>query len=383
MVGALTRPRGHADDRARDLLRLGTLPGVGPARILSLVQAFGGASSALRAPAAAFAAVAGAKAARARSDRSIADQVDQALERADRTGMTILTWGSSAYPEDLLHLADPPPLLFLRGRLELLTRQPAVTVVGSRRVTTRGRDVARTMGRALAERGAVVVSGLALGTDGEAHRGALDSEGDTVAVLGAGADVPYPRTHTRLFDAIAERGLLVSEFAPGTRAAPYHFPRRNRVLAALGRAGIVVVEAGARSGSLITVDHALDLGRDVWVVPGPIDGPACTGSNGLLADGAQPLVSIDTFVAGLEAATVQQANEISVVPNAGDPADAHRERHEPAEAVLRHLAEEALAPVELASRCGCSVPDVLATLTSLELRGRVVRLPGLRYRRAA
>ena len=228
-----------------------------------------------------------------------------------------------------------------------------------------------------------MVSGLALGTDGEAHRGALDSEGDTVAVLGAGADVPYPRTHTRLFDTIAERGFLVSEFAPGTRAAPYHYARRNGVLAALGRAGIVVVEAGARSGSLITVDHALDLGRDVWVVPGPIDGPACTGSNGLLADGAQPLVSIDTLVAGLEAAKVQQANEVSVVPNAGDPADAHRARHEPAEAVLRHLAEEVLAPVALASRCGCSVPDVLATLTSLEPRGRVARLPGLRYWRAA
>lgn len=383
MVGALTRPRGHADDRARDLLLLGTLPGVGPARLLRLVQAFGGASSALRAPAAAFATVAGSKAARARSDRSVADQVDQALECADRMGMTVLTWGSSAYPEDLLHLADPPALLFLRGRLELLTRQPAITVVGSRRVTTRGREVARTMGRALAEGGAVVVSGLALGTDGEAHRGALDSEGDTIAVLGAGADVPYRRTHTRLFDAIAERGLLVSEFAPGTRAAPYHFPRRNRVLAALGRAGVVVVEAGARSGSLITVDHALDLGRDVWVVPGPINGPACAGSNGLLADGTHPLVSIDTFVAELGANTVEQTYAATVAPIAVNPEVTRGDRHEPAEAVLRHLAEEALAPVEIASRCGCSVPDMLATLTSLELRGRVVRLPGLRYRRAA
>lgn len=219
-----------------------------------------------------------------------------------------------------------------------------------------------------------MVSGLALGADGEAHRGALDVAGDTIAVLGTGADVPYPKTHTRLFREVVERGLVVSEFAPGTGAAPYHFPRRNRVLAALGATAVVVVEAGARSGSLITVDHALDLGRDVWAVPGPIDGPACAGSNALLADGARPLVSIEAFVAdaveGLEGRRVEgpRAASATVGPEAS---------------LLHCLSHESLGPGELADRVGRPLHEVLAVLTTLEVRGEIVRLPGLRYRRAA
>ena len=382
MVGALTREPGRSDDRARDLLLLDSLPGVGPRRVLGLVQAFGGASAALGTPFRAFAEIAGDAAARARSDRALADEIDRALERAYTLGMTVLTWGSPEYPEDFFHLADPPPLLFLRGRAELLKRRPSVTIVGSRRVTVRGREVAREMGRTLAREGAVVVSGLALGTDGEAHRGALGAGGDTVAVLGTGADVPYPRTHSRLFRTIAERGLLVSEFAPGTNAAPYHFPRRNRLLAALGGDGVVVVEAGTRSGSLITVDHALDLGRDVWAVPGPIDGPACAGSNALLSDGAQALVSIEDFAARVRMRGIVR----DASADAGDPLPAHADDSlpcHPDEFLLRHLADGPLQPADLAGRSGRSVADVLAALTTLELRGRVVRLPGQRYRRAA
>jgi len=370
MVGSLTPSRDRSEDQVRDLLFLDTLPGVGPSRVQKLVRTFGGARRALRAPYRDFASIAGTAAARARSDRKLSDRVDRALLRAHELGMTVVTWGSPQYPPDLLHLADPPPLLFLKGRVELLGRRRAVTVVGSRRVTTRGRDVARTIGRELARAGSVVVSGLALGTDGQAHRGALDADGETVAVLGAGADVAYPRTHAHLHRAVAERGLLVSEFTPGTRAAPYHFPRRNRLLAALGVDGIVVVEAGERSGSLITVDHALDLGRDVWAVPGPIDGPACAGSNRLLADGAQALASIDEFVG-------------AVTERRQAGTEAEGSRGSPEDAVLRLLCGEPMQPGELAARCGRSVPEVLATLTTLELRGRVVRLPGLRYRRAA
>ncbi len=374
MVGALTRRQDQAEDRARDLLLLDSLPGVGPARVSRLVRAFGGAASALDAPHALFASIAGREAARARGDRALADRVDCSLARAHELGLTVLTWSAPGYPGDLLHLADPPPVLFLRGRIDLLTRSPAVTVVGSRRVTTRGREIARDLARRVARSGAVVVSGLALGADGEAHRGALDVAGDTIAVLGTGADVPYPKTHTRLFREVVERGLVVSEFAPGTGAAPYHFPRRNRVLAALGATAVVVVEAGARSGSLITVDHALDLGRDVWAVPGPIDGPACAGSNALLADGARPLVSIEAFVAdaveGPEGRRVEgpRAASATVGPEAS---------------LLHCLSHESLGPGELADRVGRPLHEVLAVLTTLEVRGEIVRLPGLRYRRAA
>ena len=374
MVGALTRPQHQAGDRARDLLLLDSLPGVGPAKVHKLVRAFGSAASALDAPHARFAKIAGGDAARARGDRALADRVDRSLARAHQLGMTVLTWSAPGYPGDLLHLADPPPVLFLRGRIDLLTRSPAVTVVGSRRVTTRGREITRDLARSVARSGAVVVSGLALGADGEAHRGALDVEGDTIAVLGTGADVPYPRTHARLFREVLERGLVVSEFAPGTGAARYHFPRRNRVLAALGATAVVVVEAGARSGSLITVDHALDLGRDVWAIPGPIDGPACAGSNALLSDGARPLVSIEGFIADAVGLLERKPDERRRAVSA---------TRGPEASLLQCLSDESLGPGELADRVGRPLHEVLAALTMLEVRGEIVRLPGLRYRRAA
>ncbi len=379
MVGTLTPQWDRSEDRAQDLLLLDSLPGVGPAGVQRLARSFGGAAQARRARFRDFAAIAGADAARARARRDLADQVDRALAQAHELDMSVVTWGSTWYPDELLHLADPPPLLFLRGRIELLALRPAVTIVGSRRVTTRGRDVSRTLGRKLAEAGSVVVSGLALGTDGQAHRGALEAGGDTIAVLGAGADVSYPRTHTRLHQVMAERGLLVTEFAPGTKAAPYHFPRRNRVLAALGVDAVVVVEAGERSGSLITVDHALDLGRDVWAVPGPIDGSACAGSNRLLADGARALVSIGDFVGTV----VEPMRGESHASSCAKPVEDRPTGTSSEELVLRSLSNDALPASEVAVLCGQSVSDVLAALTTLELSGRVVRLPGLRYRRAA
>lgn len=374
MVGALTGRSHSINDRARDLLLLDSLPGVGPARVRKLVRAFGGAAAAVAAPHTAFSAIAGEAAARSRTDALLLEQVERGLARAADMGMTVLTWSSSRYPGDFVHLADPPPVLFLLGRVELLERSAAVTIVGSRRVTARGREVARALGRALGRRGVVVVSGLALGTDGAAHRGALDVAGDSLAVLGTGADVPYPRTHARLFRALSERGLLVSEFMPGTEATRYNFPRRNRLLAALGSTAVVVVEAGPQSGSLITVDHALDLGRDVWAVPGPIDGPACAGSNALLADGARPLLSIDDFIRD----TLGPCETEECLPGVRNDAFDDSEL-----SLLRHLEHGPLAPSELVDRTGRSLPDVLASLTALEVHGQVVRLPGLRYRTAA
>lgn len=386
-MDSLTTSRSRDD--ARDLLTLDALPGVGPVRVRALVARFGSARGALHASPDRFAAIAGEEAARARRDRSLGARIDRALDRAQRLGMRIVTWGDPAYPPDLGELADPPPVLFLRGRFDLLTSSaPAVTIVGSRRVTVRGRDLARRLGMALGRSGATVVSGLALGVDGQAHRGALEVDGNTVAVLGTGPDVRYPRTHARLFDRILERGLVVSEFLPGTPAAPHHFPRRNRVLAGLGRQGVAVVEAGRRSGSLITVDHALDLGREVWTVPGPIDGPACVGSNQLLIEGARPIVDLDAFVAEVCATAPASAPRRStpdgepegawgVVPGV-DVADRSTEV-----AVLKALDRETLEATELAGRTRLDVAEVLAALTLLEVRGAVERLPGLRFRRAA
>lgn len=364
------RPDDHRERRreVRALLTLDALPDVGPATVRRLVRVFGSARAALFASARRFAAVAGRVAAGARSDPRIGASVEAALARAEQLGMEIVVLGDAGYPPDLLNLADPPTLLFLRGRSELLSRR-GVAVVGSRRCTARARDVATRLGRALARAGVPVVSGLALGVDGAAHRGAVETEGPTVAVLGCGADRPYPRSHARLFRSVLEHGLVVSEFMPGTDPLPHHFPRRNRVLAGLSRT-VVVVEAGRRSGALITVDHALDLGLDVYAVPGPIDHPACEGSNRLLLDGARPLVSIDWFMAEIVGEGAVSAAPGRVVPDG----DAGR--------ILSALEGGAIHVDEVAHRLGLDVGSTLALLSELEVEGRVEQAPGMRFRLA-
>ncbi len=367
-MDALSGRAGSDRDEVRALLVLDQMPGIGLATLRRLVRIFGSATGALDAPAAAFADVVGLDAERARRDGRIGREVDVALAKSDRLGMETCTWGGSDYPSVLSHLHDPPPVLFLRGRRELLGRA-GVTIVGARRATARARSVGERLGAALGAAGACVVSGMALGVDGAAHRGALDADGDTIAVLGRGADAPYPRSHARLYRRILERGLVVSEFLPGTPPLPHHFPRRNRILAGLARA-VVVVEAGAKSGSLITVDHALDLGIDVWAVPGPIETPTCAGSNRLLADGARPLLSVADFVRALCGAAERRGDPETL------PAGA-------AGRLLTALGAETLTADELGPRAGLSAAETLARLADMELRGLVSQVPGMRFRRVA
>lgn len=196
----------------------------------------------------------------------------------------------SGYPAALLDCPSAPSRIWLRGDASLLAR-PCVAIVGTRTATAYGERVAHELARTLAMAGACVVSGLARGIDAAAHRGALEVDGATVAVLGTGVDVVYPRGHARLQAIIAERGLLVSELAPPNAAHGGSFPKRNRIIAALARV-TVVVEAGVKSGALITAAQALELGRTVAAVPGPIDIPQAQGSNELLRDGAMPITSI-------------------------------------------------------------------------------------------
>jgi len=370
-VDALSQRTASIPETALALLILDRLPRVGPATIRRLVHHFGTADAALCAASRDFAAIAGRDAARMRSDRTVREGVDAALTRAEGLGMEVRTWHCPDYPEALTHLADPPPVLFLRGTTELLDGVPRVTVVGARRATSRARDVAERLGRTLARAGATVVSGLALGIDGAVHEGVLRAGGSAVAVLGTGADVVYPGAHRRLFDAILDRGLIVTEFLPGVGAAPYHFPRRNRILAALSPT-TVVVEAGRRSGSLITVDHALDLGREVWAVPGPIDSSTSLGSNRLLSDGARALIAIEDFV-----------GEICGSVGGDTPETDARSRTGPEARVLAALSEDTLMVDELAVIADLPASTALAILTTMELHGEVERMPGMRFRRAA
>jgi DNA processing protein len=355
-------------DRGRELealLLLGELPGVGPATVRTLVDRAGSARVALSRTDLVREA-GGPEASRAVGDPALRAHVTRCLGVARRLGMSFLLSTDPAYPRRLHHLADPPPVLFLRGDAALLD-DPGVAVVGSRRSTARARGVAQRLGSAVAAAGSPVVSGLALGVDGAAHLGALEAGGPTIAVLGRGADRAYPQAHASLFARIVRHGLVVSEFLPGTPPLPHNFPRRNRILAALSST-VVVVEAGIRSGALITVEHALDLGLDVWAVPGPIDEPATAGTNGLLADGARPLVSVEAFVRRVLGRAAPDTP-------LGDLSDDERR-------VLTHLAAGARSADEVARLTGWGPARTLATLAGLELKGGVIRVPGMRFRRA-
>jgi DNA processing protein len=260
--------------------------------------------------------------------------------------------GDAAYPRLLAQLHDPPARLYLRGHgaIDLMT-EPAVAVVGARSCSAYGADVARTLGRDLAAAGVVVVSGLARGIDGEAHRGALEGGGATVAVLGCGIDRDYPRSHADLARRVADTGLIVSEYPPGVEPAPWRFPARNRIIAGLCLA-TVVVEARERSGALITADFALELGRDVFAVPGEITAALSAGTNHLLRQGAAPLLGVDDV---LDAIGVERAPPApaTVSPEATD--------------LLQLLADAPRSADELARASGRTSAQVAATLVELEL----------------
>lgn len=283
---------------------------------------------------------------------------------------------SPRYPCSLLPLVDPPPVLFLRGRVELLQRM-GVAIVGSRKATGVGRRAAETIGRELGRAGIPVVSGMALGIDGEAHRGALQEGGDTIAVLGSGFRKVYPAAHRGLFREIGEKGLLVTEFCPGDSALPHHFPKRNRIIAALSRA-IIVVEAGRKSGALITVDHGLDLGKEVLVTPGSVENPQTLGSNALLRDGARILPD--------PGAVLDVLHELGLVmadgrgrPSAEDdpgPAVPHELK-----GIWAGLSDEPRSVEEVAVSASTSLSDALSGLSVLELGGWVRQCPGMRYQR--
>ena len=293
---------------------------------------------------------------------------------------------SRRYPSALLELTDPPPVLFLRGREELL-HGPAVAVVGARRATEGGRSVAEALGRVLGAAGITVVSGMARGIDGAAHRGALEVEGNTLAVLGSGLEVVYPRTHGRLFNELGSRGLLVSEFFPWEAALPHHFPKRNRIIAGLVRA-IVVVEAGERSGALITVDHGLDLGRDILAVPGSLQNPQARGTNALLRDGARLIPAPEAILDELpylveEAAALRKeaqgpqlgggaSSTARAAAGTAVPQDLHP--------LWRALRPEPQPVDAIAGMAGLTPGETLAGLSALELLGRAFRCPGMRFR---
>lgn len=364
------------------LLRLRLLPGLGDRAVIRLLDSRGSAARVVALPDTRFEAAAGTRALKGRRDPAIRERVEQILAGCDELGIRILSFGGPGYPSSLRELSDPPPVLFLRGRSDLLDR-PGVAVVGSRRATPTGRRAAERIGRDLSEAGVAVLSELAFGIDGAAHRGALGGPGGTIAVLGRGPDRAYPRGNWALFDQILDEGLVLSEFPPGEPARPFHFPRRNRVLAALSQA-VVVVEAARRSGALITVDHALDLGREVFAVPGSIETPRAEGTNALLRDGAHLLTEARDLleVMGWEVAPNNRSAGRSAGQKAGSDApsmgaspDGPRSSGASTE---RTVLIGCLGPVprvldDLIQATGLSPSRALSLLTTLEMEGAARR----------
>ena len=263
--------------------------------------------------------------------------------------------GDDEWPGDLATISSPPKTLHYVGDIALLAR-PCVAIVGSRHPTEYGERVARELSAALSAAGACVVSGMAFGVDAIAHRAALDIGGVTAAVLGAGIDVVYPRSHSSLYDDIARHGVVLSEFGAGVGTFQGCFPRRNRIIAGLCRLTIVV-EAGEKSGSLITAGYAGDFGRNIAAVPGPIDSPQSAGTNQLLRDGAQVIASIDDALALADlTATPRFRPALSL---GGDEATVW-------DAVAQHAATTA---DEIITRTGWPASRALAALTQLEIQG--------------
>jgi DNA processing protein len=295
----------------------------------------------------------------------------RALADLRAAGIGHVALGDQAYPLRLAELFDPPPGLFLRGAeegaLARLAEGPVVAVVGSRHATAGGLGHARALARQLAERDAVVVSGLARGVDAAAHEGALAADGTTVAVLGTGVDVVYPRRHRPLAERIRRRGLLVSEYWPGTPAAPWRFPARNRIIAGLAQA-VVVVEAGQRSGALITADMALETGRAVLAMPGPAGAPGHAGCHALLRAGAALCESADDVVAELPQAGWGSG------PSEAPPTPRGLEGR-----LYEELSREPLRADQLAAALAAAPAEVAAALARLEIDGHVLRGEGSRF----
>jgi DNA processing protein len=289
---------------------------------------------------------------------------ERECEAVARHGARVITFVAPEYPKALLEIPDPPPYLYVKGKL--CGSETSIAVVGSRRASSYGMLVTAKLATALAGSGVTVVSGLARGVDTAAHRGALSGGGRSIGVLGCGIDVVYPPENRKLFEEMADKGAIVSEFPMGTLPLAENFPRRNRIISGISR-GVLVVEATENSGSLITARFALDQGRDVFAIPGNINSSASRGTNRLIKEGAKLVEDVEDIL-----------EELPERSGRAFPAEMGRDFGlAPREAALYTLLADAPLHIdELIGKCGLTVSEVSATLLRLELKGAVMQLPG-------
>jgi DNA processing protein len=349
------------DERIRAWVRLHAA-GLPLSVLAALLRAFGGPEGLLEATPAQRRRVVAADAAALLERPEDASRIAATLGWLRGENCTLIAWGDAQYPPSLLQIADSPPVLFCLGRQELLGR-PALAIVGSRNATPQGLADAEAFAASLSAAGFAIVSGLAIGIDAAAHRGGLSQAGSSIAVVGTGLDRVYPAANRALAHDLASRGLLVSEYAPGTPALKHHFPHRNRLVSGLSR-GVLVVEATLSSGSLITARLAGEQGREVFALPGSIHSPFARGCHRLIREGAKLIETADDILAELDLSRL------------GPP----RPRSEPSgmaeDPVLAALGYDPADVDTLATRSKLSAAEVSAALTALELDGLVAPIAG-------
>ena len=302
----------------------------------------------------------------------ISAQIETALAWVSQPGNQILTFADEGYPQSLLSIPDPPPVLYVKGRTELLSRS-SVAIVGSRNATQQGLNNAERFAQSLSHAGLTIVSGLALGNDAAAHEGALsaiDTHGSTIAITGTGLDLVYPAKHRALAHRIAVEGCLVSEYPLGTPAVAANFPRRNRLISGLSQ-GVLVVEAALQSGSLITARSALEQGREVFAIPGSIHSPLAKGCHQLIRQGAKLVESAQDILEELRWHQSAAPTQTETSPVTGaDPAS-----------LLEAAGYDPVSVDELAQRTHLPMMAIQAGLLELEMQGRIELLAGGMYRR--
>lgn len=356
-----------------DWLRLEGASGVGPRTAHALLAAFGSPRAIFQAGYAALAAH--VKPAVARSlcappSPAILGMAEATLAWAGQAGHHLLALGDPAYPQALASIPDPPLLLHIKGQAALLAR-PGLAIVGSRNASAQGKANAGSFAAALSQHGVCVVSGLALGIDAAAHEGALRGPGSTIAVVGTGPDLSYPARNRALSERIATEGAIVSEYPLGTPPAAGNFPRRNRIISGLS-SGVLVVEAAAQSGSLITARVAAEQGREVFALPGSIHAPLAKGCHKLIRDGAH---LVETVGEVLEALRISPLAAMPASPNTAVPTETECTQ------LLAQLGHDSFDVDTLLARTNLSVGQLSMGLLALELAGMIERLPGGKVQR--
>jgi len=354
-------------DDARAWLALTLVPGVPLGAQRRLLESFGSPAEVFKADPRSLEAIAGIAAAQALARGPVASLVDRTLAWLQGPNRHLVTVGCEAYPSMLRNVHAAPIALYVEGRIEFLSA-PSFAIVGSRNATLVGMQDAERIAQSLSDAGLTIVSGLALGIDGAAHRGGLAGASSTVAVMGTGPDIYYPRRNAKLAAEIASRGCIVSEFPVGSPSAPGNFPRRNRLISGLSR-GVLVVEAALGSGSLITAKYALEQNRDVFALPGSIHSTLSKGCHWLIKEGAKLVECADDIL-----------GDLGIARKSTDPST--EEQSSKRDPVLEALGYAPISFDEFAVHSGLGAATLAALLTKLELEGRIEVLPGGRFQRA-